>query len=357
MRVAALYDVHGMPWALEAVLAEVDADAIVIGGDFLGGPYSDETLAIIRGLDATLVRGNVEDSDPWGRSLPLSVELDGVVYCHATPTDVLPGVTARQPESRFRRLFRGTAGTVVIGHTHHQFDRDFGDLRVINAGSIGMPYEGEVAAFWTMMVDGEPEFRKTTFDVERAIEAIEASDWPDAEAFIAENLRHSVSRDEAMAFTEQFAERVQIGRAGRPHGIDGAFFVEQPSADESWWKVGARFLVGEDEVEVVARRTSSGRPVIRLDRPVGRGTPFEVERQFLPPTEEDEYYAFELVGLPVVEQNGRELGSVRAVTTGIANDVLELDSGVLLPMIEDCVRQVDLTSGRIVVAEGFAVDD
>jgi 16S rRNA processing protein RimM len=150
--------------------------------------------------------------------------------------------------------------------------------------------------------------------------------------------------------------RVQIGKVGKPHGIDGSFFVEQPSADERWWKTGATFLAGGRPVEVVTHRRSSGRPVIKLDRPVERGSLIEVEREALPPTEEDEYYAFELVGLPVVEENGRELGSVKAVTTGIANDVLELDSGVLLPMIEDCVREVDLNGGRIVVAEGFTVD-
>jgi 16S rRNA processing protein RimM len=148
--------------------------------------------------------------------------------------------------------------------------------------------------------------------------------------------------------------RVQIGKVGRPHGIDGAFFVEQPSSDDRWWKTGARFLAGGLPVEVVAHRRSSGRPVIKLDRSVDRGVLLEVERDALPPTEEDEYYAFELVGLPVVEENGRELGNVKAVTTGVANDVLELDSGVLLPMIEDCVRDIDLAAGRIVVAAGFA---
>jgi 16S rRNA processing protein RimM len=151
--------------------------------------------------------------------------------------------------------------------------------------------------------------------------------------------------------------RVRIGKVGKPHGIDGAFFVEQPSADDRWWKVGSRFLAGGTPVEVVAARRSSGRPIVKLDRPVDRGALIEVERDALPPTEEDEYYAFELVGLPVMEENGRALGSVKAVTTGIANDVLELDSGVLLPMIEDCVRDVDLAGGRIVVAEGFTVDD
>jgi 16S rRNA processing protein RimM len=151
--------------------------------------------------------------------------------------------------------------------------------------------------------------------------------------------------------------RVQIGKVGKPHGIDGAFFIEQPSADERWWKVGSTFLAGGAPVEVVAARRSSGRPVVKLDRAVERGALIEVERDALPPTEADEYYAFELIGLPVVEENGRELGSVRAVTTGIANDVLELDTGVLLPMIEDCIQDVDLAAGRIVVAEGFTVAD
>lgn len=148
--------------------------------------------------------------------------------------------------------------------------------------------------------------------------------------------------------------RVRIGRVGRPHGIDGAFFVEQPSEDKRWWKTGATFLAAGAPVEVVAHRTSSGRPVIKVEPPVERGTWLEVERDQLPPTATDEYYAFELVGLEVVEENGRGLGTVRAVTPGVANDVLELDSDVLLPMVEDCVLQVDLGARRITVAEGFA---
>ena len=148
--------------------------------------------------------------------------------------------------------------------------------------------------------------------------------------------------------------RVQIGRVGKPHGIDGAFFVEQPSADDRWWKVGSTFLAGGTPVEVVAARRSSGRPIVKLDRGVERGALIEVERDALPPTEDDEYYAFELVGLRVVEETGRPLGIVAAVTPGVANDVLELDSGVLLPMVEDCIRVVDVSAGRIEVAEGFA---
>jgi 16S rRNA processing protein RimM len=148
--------------------------------------------------------------------------------------------------------------------------------------------------------------------------------------------------------------RVPIGRVGRPHGIDGAFFVEQPSDDERWWKTGASFLAGGARVEVVAHRRSSGRPVIKVEPPVERGAILEVERDELPPTADDEYYAFELVGLDVVEEGGRALGKVRAVTSGVANDVLELDTGVLLPMVEDCVTRVDLEARRIEVAAGFA---
>ena len=148
--------------------------------------------------------------------------------------------------------------------------------------------------------------------------------------------------------------RVQIGKVGRPHGIDGAFFVEQPSDDARWWKTGARFLAGGEPVEVVAHRTSSGRPVIKLAPSVERGALLEVERDELPPTGDDEYYAFELIGLAVVEETGRPLGKVTAVTPGVANDVLELDTDMLLPMVEDCILQVDLQAGRITVAEGFA---
>ena len=202
MKIAALYDVHGMPWALEAVLAEVDADVLLFGGDFTGGPFVEETLALIEPLpNATLIRGNAEDDDGRFATLPLTAELDGVRYCHAAPTDNTPITTAFTPDDVLRERF-GRSGTFVIGHTHHQFDRRVGDLRIVNAGSIGMPYEGEVAAFWTLVEDGEPSFRKTTFDLERAVRELRASDWPGAAEFVDENLLAAVSREEAIAFFE-----------------------------------------------------------------------------------------------------------------------------------------------------------
>jgi 16S rRNA processing protein RimM len=148
--------------------------------------------------------------------------------------------------------------------------------------------------------------------------------------------------------------RVRIGTVGRPHGIDGAFFVEQPSDDERWWKTGARFFAAGTPVEVVAHRRSSGRPVFKVEPHAERGAALEVERDQLPPTGEDEWYAFELVGLEVVEEGGRVLGTVRSVTPGVANDVLEVGGDLLLPMVEDCVRSIDVGGGRIEVARGFA---
>jgi len=154
------------------------------------------------------------------------------------------------------------------------------------------------------------------------------------------------------------SKRVVVGRVGRPHGLDGAFFVEQPSDDGRWFKTGARLWAGEEELEVVtARRGSGGRPVIRLEREVARGMPLEVPIEALPPTEEGEYYTFQLVGLEVLEEGGRPLGTVVRVEPGVANDALALDSGLLLPLVEACVRDIDLEAGRIIVAPGFSNPD
>jgi putative phosphoesterase len=215
MRVAALYDVHAMPWALEAVLAEVDADAIVIGGDFLYGPFPGETLRRVRALDAVVLRGNCEETPDdyerevltdeelgWAAALPLAVELDGVVYCHATPTDNRPATTAETDDALVMQMFAGLTGTVVIGHTHHQFDRRIADLRVFNAGSVGMPYEDDVAAFWAIVEDGEPRHMRTAIDIDRAVGGLRASTWPGSEEFIAENVLVAVSREEAIAQIE-----------------------------------------------------------------------------------------------------------------------------------------------------------
>ena len=149
-------------------------------------------------------------------------------------------------------------------------------------------------------------------------------------------------------------EHVTVGRVGKPHGLDGSFFVEQASDDPERFKVGAVLHVDREPARVEASKRSGGRPVIRLDRAVPRGAELAVPREALPPTGEDEYYAFQLVGLEVEEKGGRALGRVAQVVPGVANDVLELDTGVALPLVEACVREVDLDEGRIVIAAGFA---
>jgi 16S rRNA processing protein RimM len=105
---------------------------------------------------------------------------------------------------------------------------------------------------------------------------------------------------------------------------------------------------------MVSKRGAGGRVVIKLDRDVARGATLAVRREELPEPEEDAYYVFQLVGLAVEEEGGRELGTVADVENGPANDALVLDSGLLLPLVDACVLDIDLDSGRVVVARGFA---
>ena len=149
-------------------------------------------------------------------------------------------------------------------------------------------------------------------------------------------------------------DAVVVGRVGKSHGLDGSFLVEGASDTRELFAVGAKLLIGDTEATVVGAKQARGRPVIRLDRRVERGAPLAVPRAALAPTAADEYYVFELVGLEVAEDGGGVLGTVVDVAPGVANDVLELDSGRLLPMVEECVLSIDIGAGRIVVAPGFA---
>ncbi len=150
--------------------------------------------------------------------------------------------------------------------------------------------------------------------------------------------------------------RVQVGKVGKPHGLDGAFVVENASDDPERFALGATVLVGGEPARVVESKRAGGRPVIQVDRDVERGAPIEIERSDLPQPEEGEYYAFQLVGLEVAEAGGQRLGRVTEVSSGPANDVLELDTGLALPLVDVCVQEVDLDRGRILVKPGFAAD-
>jgi 16S rRNA processing protein RimM len=146
---------------------------------------------------------------------------------------------------------------------------------------------------------------------------------------------------------------VTIGRVGRPHGVDGAFVVEGGSDDPRRFEVGASLFVnGELATVVVSRRVGGGRRAIKLDRHVERGVELAVPREELPRLAEDSFYVADLLGL-VVEEAGRERGIVRDVLPGAANDNLELDNGLLVPLVEDAISQIDLEHGRIVLNADF----
>jgi len=241
LRVAALYDIHGMLTPLQAVLDEVDdTDVIVVGGDVASGPQPNETLELLRGLgyrvrwvrgngDRELATGGTGDYGPAAqRSLDWTAErlseeqrtflgslaetvvldVDGlgeVCFCHATPRSDEEIVTQATPDRHLRKvLSRAKESVVVAGHTHMQLDRRVDDFRWVNAGSVGMPYEGEVAAFWALL-GPDVELRRTAFDVERTVEDVLASGWPDAETFAAKNLRAAVRREDVVPVFEGFA--------------------------------------------------------------------------------------------------------------------------------------------------------
>jgi predicted phosphodiesterase len=205
---------------LEAVLADVErvgVDAIVFGGDVFCGPLPRETYELVRGVDAQHVRGNCErdanewldeqlgaEATEWARAWPRTLELDGILYCHATPQSEDPILTEASAPERFDEALAGVdARLVVAGHTHIQFRHE----RWVNAGSVGMPYEGDVAAYWTIVSD-DVEFRRTAFDVERAIAEVEASEWPSGRReFVEENLRAAPSRAEAIEWFESRVSR------------------------------------------------------------------------------------------------------------------------------------------------------
>jgi 16S rRNA processing protein RimM len=154
--------------------------------------------------------------------------------------------------------------------------------------------------------------------------------------------------------TDGGSDLVLVGRVGRPHGVDGAFVVEQGSEDPSRFVVGGELLVDGVAARIVESRQVGGRRrAIKLDRPVERGAELAVPRGELPALPEDSYYVADLIGMAVLDDTGATVGIVRDVLPGPANDSLELDSGLLLPLVEECVRKVELDERRIHLNRGF----
>jgi predicted phosphodiesterase len=236
-RVAAIYDIHGNLPALEAVLEDVrraGVELIVVGGDVLPGPMPRESLACLFDLDLPIqfirgngdrivleehsgvevaglpeairatVRWNAEQLSPddvsrisaWPETLRVDVRgLGDVLFCHATPRNDTEVFTRLTPEDRLLPIFEPPGASVVVcGHTHMQFDRMIGRARVVNAGSVGMPY-GDPAAYWLLLGPGV-ELRRTSYDLERAAERVRATSYPQAGEFADNDLLHPRSERE-----------------------------------------------------------------------------------------------------------------------------------------------------------------
>jgi predicted phosphodiesterase len=250
MRVAALYDIHSNLPALDAVLAEVHqagVDRIVVGGDVLPGPMPRETMARLLALDipTTFIYGNgdlailaqLRAATPsevtyWGTSsgaplpepfgelfrwtaqqvreyqdvlaswpLTTTLDIDGlgkVLFCHATPRNEVEIFTRLTPEERLAPVFAGVdASIVVCGHTHMQFDRMVGRLRVVNAGSVGMPV-GTTGADWLLLGSGI-ELRKTQYDLNATAEQFRRTGYPMVEEMAVRYILNPPSEQELFA--------------------------------------------------------------------------------------------------------------------------------------------------------------
>src|SRR5437879_1806829 len=243
LRVAAIYDIHGNLPALEAVLHDVrqaGVDRVVVGGDVVPGPMPRETIAQLRNLDisAEFIQGNGEvavleqmagrepravpekfqhiirwtagqlgfEHQRWLASWPKTLRLlipglGEVLFCHATPRNENECFTRRTPEDRLLPVFQGLNRCIVVcGHTHMQFDRTIGATRVVNAGSVGMPF-GEPGAYW-LLLGPDVQLRHTPYDLAKAAERIGDTKYPQAQDFAARNVLQSPSEGETLeAFT------------------------------------------------------------------------------------------------------------------------------------------------------------
>jgi putative phosphoesterase len=242
MRIAALYDVHGNLPALEAALADVDkesVDVVLSGGDLLLGPQPSECLDLMRERDATFIRGNCDrtvasgagQEDPWRdrvtwtasrlsdgqlafvRTWPesVSIEVDGLgptLFCHGSPRSDEEIITAITPPKRLDPILDGVRERVVVcGHTHVQFDREIGDRRLINAGSVGLPYEGEAGIACWSLLGPDVELRRARYAVDLAVQALDATGYPDDDGAVRGFLLEPSSAEEATAHFESVAGR------------------------------------------------------------------------------------------------------------------------------------------------------
>ncbi|KYP79814.1 metallophosphoesterase family protein [Ferroacidibacillus organovorans] len=249
--VVAIYDIHGNLPALNAVLKElknVQPDHILVGGDIVSGPMPRETLDRFSSLNLPVhfIRGNGDREVVTafdGKSLPetmseegrrvtewaaeqlarsqrdflaqlperMTLQVEGlgdVLFCHATPHSDEEIFTPISTSEYISRIFAGVEELfVVCGHTHMQFERQVKGLRILNAGSVGMPYAEQPGAYWMLIGPDGFEFRRTTYDLETAARDIEASGYPQAQEFVKENVLAIPTATEAAQFLEGLIKR------------------------------------------------------------------------------------------------------------------------------------------------------
>jgi predicted phosphodiesterase len=229
VRVAALYDIHGNLPALNAVLHELrDArvDRVVVGGDVVPGPMCTEALARLQELDVPVdfIRGNGETAvaaqrrgevppgvpepyrpiiewvaaqlEPeqaeliatWPLTCTVAIAgLGDVLFCHATPRNEFEIFLPTTAEARLLPVFETVSAAVVVcGHSHIQFDRTVGRHRIVNAGSIGMPF-GNPGADW-LLLGPAIEMRHTDYDLAAAASVVRDTAYPQAESFAASSI-------------------------------------------------------------------------------------------------------------------------------------------------------------------------
>ncbi|MGI8708529.1 MAG: metallophosphoesterase family protein [Actinomycetota bacterium] len=244
MRIAALYDIHGNRPALEAVLREVErekVDVILVGGDIAWGPFPRETVDILRQLDnAMFIRGNADrevarrlgiddgldnitadinlwaadeltnEQRKWLAQLDTTFvaeidEIGDVLFCHGSPRSDEEPITPVSPPNRLHAAFSTVRErTITCGHTHIQFERDLGNHHVVNAGSVGIPYQGKPGAYWALL-GPRIELRRSDYDMEATAAAMRRSDCPHVEEVFIETVLHPPATDEAARHFEAIA--------------------------------------------------------------------------------------------------------------------------------------------------------
>lgn len=236
MKIAAIYDIHGNLPALEAVLGDIGrlaVDQIIVGGDVILGPMSRECMDKLLSIEIPIqfIKGNcevallqklkggfegklpasvvediywtaqqllpvhIEEMEKWAMTINLDIEgLGKVLFCHATPENENDNFTRITPEEILLPIFNSVyADVVVCGHTHMQFDRTVGDTRVVNAGSVGMPF-GKPGAYW-LLLDSEVAFRYVSYDFDAAVDRIKNTKYPHRHQFAEQNVKNPPSEE------------------------------------------------------------------------------------------------------------------------------------------------------------------